>query len=262
MTSLRTAVFLLLTLVCASAQAAPARIAIIIDDLGYLFEEGQQAIALPGDISVSILPNTPHALALAQLAHDNNRDVLLHLPMQAHNTKQADAEWLSNSMNKQAFVAQLRRFIGAVPYAYGVNNHKGSLLTEKAKPMGWLMEELKQWGNVYFIDSRTSSNSIALSQAGKHGIPSLGRHVFLDHDKQFGNLETQFKRLLNRARRKGYAVAIGHPHPETLEFLRQQLPQLAAKGIELVPISQLVQQYSETPSWQASLSPSLKAVKN
>lgn len=221
-----------------------------------------KAISLPGEVSVSILPNTPYAFALAEAAHKQQKEVLLHLPMQAHNDDHDHEIPLRPDMSHHAFVKQLRQYIASVPYAQGINNHKGSLLTERHQAMSWLMTELRQWGDIYYLDSRTTPNSIAQQRAVELGIKSLHRNVFLDHEKDFASLETQFKRLLNKARSQGYAIAIGHPHPETLAFLQQRLATLPSEGIELVAAYKLVQQYSETPTWQASLSPSPKAAKN
>ena len=77
--------YLLITALLALVQqvsAEPiARIAIIIDDLGYQLEAGRRAIELPGPVAYAILPGTPSGRALAETAHRNGKEVLLHLPL-------------------------------------------------------------------------------------------------------------------------------------------------------------------------------------
>ena len=91
---------------------------------------------------------------------------------------------------------------------------------------------LKQQGDMYFVDSRTTVATVARRLAWETGVPSTDRNVFLDNDLEAGELDYQFERLLKRARSQGSAVAIGHPYPQTMAVLYEQLPRLADQGIE------------------------------
>ncbi|MEM9122819.1 MAG: divergent polysaccharide deacetylase family protein, partial [Pseudomonadota bacterium] len=104
-----------------------------------------------------------------------------------------------------------------------------------------LMKVARTRGLLY-VDSRTSGRSIALDVARRHGIPSAGRDIFLDHpsDDPAGNVRRQLRAVERVAQANGAAIAIGHPHPSTLRALRVWIPTLAAKGIDLVPASALV----------------------
>lgn len=223
-----------------STEIKHARIAIIIDDLGYHLGRGQRAIDLPADITLSILPHAPNSKALAISAHDLGKEIMLHTPMSNTAGKPLDAGALTNSMNREQLVDTLRENIAAVPHVSGVNNHMGSLLTQQADPMHWLMSELIEQ-KLFFIDSRTSADSLAFEVARDYALPSLKRDVFLDHQRDTAFIESQFDQLLRIAHKRGWALAIGHPYPETLALLEKRLPQLSQEGVEVVNVSSLLQ---------------------
>jgi polysaccharide deacetylase 2 family uncharacterized protein YibQ len=221
--------------------AAPARIAIIIDDLGYEYVAGQRAINLPGPVACAVLPATPRARDLASAAHSAGKEVLLHLPLQSESDMgHADPGTIVLDTTREEFAASFARSLASVPNVIGVNSHKGSLLTRHPGHMSWLMEEIRAHGNLLFVDSYTTHRSVALSMARESGIPSVRRDVFLDTDRDPASVEREFERLKRLARLRGFAMGIGHPYTETLELLERELPGLAAEGIELVGIGDYI----------------------
>ncbi len=216
-----------------------ARLAIIIDDIGYNQSQSERAARLKGAFTLSILPFTPHSAASARLAHQQGKELMLHLPMSAINNAAIGKGGLVNGMDKTAFLTTLRQDLANVPHIRGVNNHMGSRLTQDAEPMGWLMEELHPRG-LYFVDSRTSPHTKALDIATSHAVPSLKRDVFLDDVKEPNAIEFQLNRALQIAKQKGFAVAIGHPYPATLAVLERIQPLLAQKQVKLVYVSDLL----------------------
>lgn len=223
-----------------AAEEGP-RIAIIIDDLGHVQSVGERVIALPGPVACAILPGTPRATALARQARVYRKEVLVHLPMQAMNFEgDPEPDTLMLDMDRQDVAAALNAALAAVPYAIGVNNHRGSLLTRHPGHMQWLMDELRARPALFFVDSYTTHHSVALRIAAESGVDAVKRDVFLDNDPSPDRIRAEFERLKRLARVRGSAVAIGHPHEATLAVLEQELPRLAADGIELVPVSRLV----------------------
>lgn len=219
----------------------PPRIAIIIDDLGYAEAAGRRAIRLPGPVSVAVLPETPSGRALAELARSQGRDVLLHLPLQSQLPRaEVEPGGIVLDMSRDQFARTFAESLASVPHVVGINNHRGSLLTRHPGHMRWLMEEIRARDGLFFIDSYTTHHSVALAAAVEAGVPAVRRDVFLDNNRSPSHIAAEFERLKRLARQQGTAVGIGHPHPETLDFLEQKLPQLAAEGIELVSISSLV----------------------
>lgn len=230
-------------------------ISIIIDDLGYLKARDSRAINLPGSITFSFLPHTPYARELAVLAHNLKKEIMLHQPMEAVTSKKLGPGALTLDMTRDQFVTQLQSNLDAIPYIAGINNHMGSLLTQYPGQMRWLMQELGKHNNLYFVDSYTIKSSIGQKVASDNWIPNIRRNVFLDSDRDPAKIKMHFRRLLKLARKNGIALAIGHPYPETLAILEEELPKLAEKGIKLLPVSSLLEREMKGfNTWRASLS--------
>lgn len=219
----------------------PPRIAIIIDDLGYQLEAGRRAIDLPGPVAYAVLPGTPNGQRLARLAHAEGKEVLLHLPLEpVGHSGPAEPGALMLDTSRATFEVTFAAAIATVPFAVGVSSHRGSLLTRHPGHMGWLMEELRRREDLFFIDSYTTPESIALRIAAESGVTATRRDVFLDHERTAEAVLAEFERLKAMARERGTAVAIGHPFPETLDVLERELPKLREQGFELVTISRLI----------------------
>ena len=232
---------LILGVLISSVGAAAPRIAIIIDDLGYQLEAGQRSINLPGPVACAILPSTPRATKLAKIAFASGKEVLLHLPLESGSEQgQAEPGGMLLDMSREKFVATLSQNLESVPHVIGINSHRGSMLTRHPGHMNWLMEELRNRGDLFFVDSYTTHQSVALQLAKESGVPALKRDVFLDPDREIETVEREFGRLKELARKNGVAVGIGHPYPSTLALLEREIPKLLNEGIELVSISELV----------------------
>ena len=232
-------------LLLSSAVRADKFASIIIDDVGNNFEYGQAVINLPAALTISILPETIYAKNLARLAEKNNKEVMLHLPMQSVEHRKRSPGTLGLHMTKNEFKSQLQTSLNSVPYVRGVNNHMGSLLTRHPGHMDWLMDELSKRGDLYFIDSKTTNKSIASKIAVEYDIPNLSRDFFLDPDKSKGTIRLQFNRFINRVNKRGYALAIAHPYPSTIKFLKDHLKELDDHGIKLLPVSKLISTASQ-----------------
>lgn len=253
---------LCLLLVAAAGAQPPIRIAIIIDDLGNSQQLGRQAVDLPGALTYAVLPQRPYSREIARRAHAQGKEVMLHLPMQTIDGRLLGAGGLHLDMARQDFARQLQASLSAVPHVSGVNNHMGSLLTQHPGAMRWLMEDLQCFDGLYFVDSRTDVRSVARRYAQEAGLPNAQRDVFLDNEQDVDYVRGQLRRLVETARQRGAAVGIGHPYPETLAVLAEELPLLAAQGIQLVPASRLVERQRNERLWHASSSPLPTAAKS
>ena len=211
--------------------AQPASIIIVIDDIGNDFALGQQAIDLPGPIHYAVLPHTFNGPRLAQLAHQQGKEVLLHAPMSTISGKLPGPGALTPQLNKQEFLTTLNNNLLNIPHVQGINNHMGSELTQMPQPMDWLMNVVKEQ-QLYFLDSRTSALTVAQKKAQFHNIPNLKRDVFLDNNRNTKAIHQQFEKLLAIADKNGFAVAIGHPYPETISVLKDILPTLTLRGYQ------------------------------
>ena len=237
-------------------KPAPA-VSIIIDDMGEQLTENLRALRMRHALTYSILPGTTYGRYLSQLAHDLGHETMLHLPMQSVKGLALGHGGLTDDMNRKQFADTFRRDLADVPYISGINNHMGSLLTQDRHYMRWLMEEMLQAGNLYFVDSRTSAQSVAYSTAVSYAVPTMRRKVFLDNVVTTRAIRAQFQRLIAVARRDGTAIAIGHPNEATLAVLEAELPRLPALGIKLLPVSELIEyrkQIDADPHWHLARS--------
>jgi polysaccharide deacetylase 2 family uncharacterized protein YibQ len=140
----------------------------------------------------------------------------------------------------------------------------GSLLTRQREHMEWLIDVVYGYSNLYFVDSRTTAQSVALKVAREIGVSSMERHVFLDNIQDAAAISRQLDITVERAHRQGVALAIGHPYAQTLSVLEARLPYLHERGVRLVPVSQLIaiDQQRRTNQWRLSLSPLRRDAKN
>jgi len=219
--------------------AATRYIAIIIDDIGYVDTLGARAVALPDDVTFAVLPHTPFGAALAETAHGNGKEVMLHAPMSNLTNMPLGPGGLTPAQSKEEFIATLVAAMAAVPHLKGINNHMGSELTAQDEQMRWVMETLKDQ-DLYFVDSYTTASSVAGRIALEEDIPTLTRNVFLDNLQTHEDIDREFQRLLQIASEKGFATGIGHPYEATLEYLEKAIPTLTQLNIELVSVSEMI----------------------
>lgn len=219
-----------------------AKIALIIDDMGIQKDLSLSALQLPGAVTYSFLPFTAHTQALANVAHQKGKELMLHVPMQAIESKEREIHELSSNMSSRAFERLFISQLQNIPYIAGINNHKGSLLTQNYSAMTHIMQLIKvQYGTaLFFVDSKTATASVAQKAATDFGLAALGRDIFLDHDDPSQiEIRRQFRKLIALALRNGSALGIAHPRINTLAVLQDELHKIAAYNVQLVPVSEL-----------------------
>lgn len=226
-------------------QTQKPRIAIVIDDLGNNSIVAKKIISISPTLTLAILPHTPQAKNISQLAIKNGHEVILHLPMESHIRKDLLGKGaLLSDMQQKQFEETFLKSAASIPNIIGFNNHMGSELTQDTEKMGWLMS-LALENRWYFLDSKTSQASVAQQVAKELGLPTLSRDIFLDHHDHDENLPKillqQLKKAKKIANKRGYVVIICHPYPETYKFLAKQIPELLKK-FQLVGVSDLIYQ--------------------
>ncbi|WP_339726332.1 divergent polysaccharide deacetylase family protein [uncultured Paraglaciecola sp.] len=230
--------FLICCLLSISFSASASQIALIIDDMGNTKQDAQ-AFTLPANVTFAILPNKPLSKTFSNRAAAQQREVILHMPMESLAGNNQEKNVLLSTMAPNQIVQTLKTALSTVPHAVGVNNHMGSRLTQLTLPMSVTMEFLSERG-LFFVDSRTTRYSKAEIIAKKNGVLSTKRNVFIDHTPSLEQIDKQFNRLLSLSKKFGYAVGIAHPYPQTLEYLKTHLVTLQQHGITLVKMSDVV----------------------
>ncbi|NIM90250.1 MAG: hypothetical protein GTO17_04800 [Candidatus Aminicenantes bacterium] len=225
---------------------APARglkrtkVAFIIDDMGYSLEDLKKIISLKKPVTVSILPSSPYAKETALIAHENGLEVMLHLPLESVNSKNNKNRggYILSGMSTEEIQRTLEESL-QIPYIKGVNNHQGSKITTDETLMRIILEPLKK-RNLYFIDSLTTSSSIAFRLAQEMGIRSARRYIFLDSTVNEEYIERMMEDLFVKAQQRNNMVVICHPFQETMQVLKEKVHSVEENNLELVFASQIV----------------------
>ncbi len=222
--------------------AEPGRVALIIDDMGSSLEVLNELLNLGEPITVAILPFSTFARETAEIAHSRNLEILLHLPLESqndHDDPYGTEGMIFAGMDDGEIVRILSDDLDQVPFIRGVNNHMGSRLTTEPSAMRTILGVLKQRG-LFFVDSRTTAQTVAYDEALRMGVPATKRDVFLDADEDRAMIRSRLLELFRVARNRGRAVGICHPFPETLRVLREDFHLLGEYGLEAVPVSELL----------------------
>lgn len=221
-------------------HAGMGRAAIIIDDMGYHHSVGRQLLHLPLNLSFSFLPYAPFTPELEEEAYQLGKTILLHLPMEPRSPEWdpgPNALYLSDSREVHEKAVNLG--LAVVAHATGVNSHMGSKYSENLEAMEALASMLRE-RRLFYIDSLTSPHSQGLKAARAKGVPSSKRDVFLDNVQEQEQICSRIEELAAIAGKRGKAIAIGHPFPETLNALKECAPK-ALEGVELVGVDRLLE---------------------
>jgi hypothetical protein len=221
-------------------EAGKVRIAIVIDDMGLNMVSAARAINLPAAVTLSFFPYAPHLQDQADRAKAAGHELLLHLPMEPLGKAQPGPGALLTSLSPEENAARLKKNLDSFQGFDGVNNHMGSKFTMRADLLRPVMEGLAARG-LFFLDSMTTPKSVAADVAREAHIPTEKRDIFLDDDPAPAAINAQLALLEKRAREKGAAIAIGHPHASMLEGLEKWIPEAEKRGITLIPARDLAE---------------------
>ncbi len=215
------------------------QVVIIIDDMGISLRSKQVEV-MPSPLTLSYLPYAKNLDERTKRASANGHEIMLHMPMEAMNSSlDGGPKVLKKSQSNDEFISILEWGLSSFDGFVGFNNHMGSSLTKNRDAMQRMMNHIKG-RDLFFIDSKTIGSSVAASVARENGIAYAERDVFIDHEISKDFIRKSLVKLESVAKRQGYAIAIGHPHKETIAVLKEWLPTLKAKGLTLVPASKVV----------------------
>ncbi|WP_372584318.1 divergent polysaccharide deacetylase family protein [Aggregatibacter actinomycetemcomitans] len=217
--------------------AYSAKLAIVIDDLGYHSKEDAQILALPKAVSVAIIPAAPYAKQRNQQAHQQGRDILIHMPMETVSKMKIEGGGLHLGMNQEEVNHRVQTAKKIVSHAIGMNNHMGSAATADVPLMTKLMTALRE-RHLFFLDSRTIGRSVAGKIAKAQGVLALDRHIFLDDSNDLADVQRQFRAAVQYAQKHGTAIAIGHPRKNTIAVLQAGIINLPS-DVQLVSMGSL-----------------------
>jgi len=225
------------------AVKGKVQIGIIIDDLGWNKDIVKEIEKINSPITVSILPYAPYSKDVFQEIKKNGSiEMLLHLPLEPRLPAHCfDRGLLKTDMSDEEITRQFYEDIkDFYPGVKGINNHEGSLFTSDEEKMRILLEAI-QSKNLFFVDSMTARQSKGYILAKEMGMKTAKRDVFLDNQSDPQYIEGQIWELVETARKQGKAIGIGHARKNTIEVLKNILPEIEKEGVEVVPVSALLE---------------------
>jgi polysaccharide deacetylase 2 family uncharacterized protein YibQ len=218
----------------------PARIAIIIDDIGHSRRRAASFLATKADLTYAVLPHLPHSGELAGTIHEQGHEILLHQPMEPFDA-QLDpgpgALFVGDTAARMKSIVDAN--IQAVPYAKGVNNHMGSRFTANDHDIRCALQAIHCHG-LFFVDSLTTCHSKAYRTACGMRMASGRNDAFLDRDRHPQAILHRLYAVMNHALIHGQAIAIGHPYPETAAALGVFCSEIQDTPVRMVPVSHLL----------------------
>jgi polysaccharide deacetylase 2 family uncharacterized protein YibQ len=232
-------------------QVQAAKLSILIDDFGYRQHEENQVLQMPKAVSVAIFPNAPDSQMMMNKAHQQGREILIHLPMAPLSKQPLEKDTLTPSMSAAEVKRIVDQAISNIPFAIGINNHMGSAMTSSLTGMENVMQAMNAH-NLFFLDSMTIGNTQSVKAAQGTRVKVIKRNVFLDDVQNEAEIRHQFERAIQLARKNGYAIAIGHPHPTTVKVLQQMLPNLPSDIVLVRPSDLLNEPQRSAPAGKAN----------
>ena len=223
-------------------QAAHQAVAaIVIDDVG-IRETGDLRRLFGNNLTftLSILPFRRFTNEAIKLAGENDTPFMLHMPMEPKLSTEGMGEGGILAADPDAIIQRkLARAFSAVKGAGGMNNHMGSLATEDRRAMESVISYLRV--NGYFVvDSRTTNHSLLFDTAQKNQVKCAVMTGYIDTIGARDSIRMRLNELADAALKNGPVIIIGHDRTPTIDVLEKELPRLVARGIRLVPVSDLV----------------------
>ena len=216
-------------------------IGLIIDDFGYRNDHVSNGfLQLPGKLTYAIIPGHDYSQLFSKKAYDAGYEIIVHLPMENIGKTYGEEEYvLMSYFQDDEIKNRINKAFDLLPESIGLNNHQGSRGTADSRVMTLVAGVIKE-KKKFFIDSRTTNNSLAEITMRKYGVPTNKRDVFLDNELDEEKIKIQLLELADVSEEKGIAIGIGHVKPQTLNVLAKEIPVLQKKGFRFEFVSNLV----------------------
>lgn len=222
-------------------------VAIIIDDLGHSPQAARPFLEMAHPVALSVLPGRPFSGAIAKEVAASGKTLLLHQPMEPKGYPATDpgpgAILLHHETQQVRDI--LERNLNSMPGVTGINNHMGSSATSDPVIMGAMLDYTRE-RNLFFIDSRTTAQTVGYNMAVEKGLKTAERDVFLDNDLAPEAIDAQVRTLLDRVEKRGWAIGIGHANNTTADALERMALKAEVRGIKWISLESLITYYAYT----------------
>ena len=216
-----------------------AKLVLIFDDGGQNLSQLESFLALPFPVTVAVLPKLAHSKQAAERVRKSGKELMLHQPMQAINLSVNPGPGaITPDMTLYEIETLLRENIAEIGPVRGVNNHEGSLICEDEVKIGTVLQVCSNMG-LYFVDSRTTSQTRVPQAAMSLGLSYYERNVFIDNTKNRADIISEIMKGVSIANKNGAAIMIGHVWSADVlpEILSELYPLLSGKGYVFTTVS-------------------------
>ncbi len=212
------------------------KLVIIIDDV-----HTKKQLLVIKSLNIKITPSIFPPFKISHNSHklaENLEHYMVHLPMESQK-RQFNKHYkiLKTSFSNEEIVHRIEEIRRLFPTAKYINNHTGSLFTSNYTSMKLAYKSIRENGFI-FIDSKTIHTSKVKRIANEYGDRYISRDVFIDNIHTIPYIHKQLKEAVRIAKRKKYAIVIGHPHKVTMRAL--SLAKDILKDVELVYIDDII----------------------
>jgi polysaccharide deacetylase 2 family uncharacterized protein YibQ len=216
-------------------------IAIVIDDFGYRNDKISDGfLEIGANLTYAIIPGHNYSTSFGEKAISAGYEVIVHMPMENTGKTYGEEKFvLMTDMDSETIKRRIKNAFSQIPTAIGMNNHQGSKASADQHVISVVAEVIKEKG-LFFLDSRTTVETIIVTTMELFGVPTAKRNIFLDNEDDELKIKIQLEKLANKAERDGSAIGIGHVKSKTLNVLKEEIPKLKRKGFEFVFVSKLV----------------------
>ncbi len=216
-------------------------IGIVIDDFGYRNDEISDGfLELDARLTYAIIPGHRYSTSFGEKAVESGYEVIVHMPMENTGKTYGEEEFvLMTTMDNETIERRLNNAIEEIPTAIGMNNHQGSKASADQNVMSNVAKVMKERG-LFFLDSRTTIETIGETTMEIFDVPTARRNIFLDNEDDEEKIEKQLMKLVKRSEEVGSAIGIGHVKPKTLNVLSDQIPKLKKKGYKFEFVSKML----------------------
>ena len=213
-----------------------AKLVIVIDDVA-TFEHASMIKSLGLKITPSIFPATKTHPDTPNIAR-TFEFYMIHLPMQAKHFDSPEIGTLTINESFESMHEKIKKIRKDFPRAKYTNNHTGSRFTSDFDAMDKAYRALIEQGFV-FVDSKTIAQTVVARAAKKHNQPYISRDIFLDDDPSASAVRRELVAAVNLAKKRGYAIAIGHPKKNTIAVIKESKNNLL-KDVDVVYLKDIL----------------------
>ena len=216
-------------------------IGIVIDDFGYRNDDVSDGfLNLDVPLTYAVIPGHEYSKSFGEKAVGRGFEVIVHMPFENLANKGGEESFvLSTSMDSETIQERVQAALDEIPSAIGMNNHQGSKASADQHVMSNVARVLLR-RNVFFVDSRTTTETVAESTMEVYKVPTTRRNIFLDNEDDEGYIHAQLIKLVEKSEESGAAVGIGHVKPKTLKILKKHIPELQKKGYKFEFVSKML----------------------